>query len=113
MLSLGYTGALLPYSAWGAELAGDYRERSRVTAFREGFTLTGTLLAIALPFAIGLGDGTGLHGLAVLGLAVAAALMILGGITVATVPNRANMVTPACGLRTAFDAWRQTRRSCA
>ncbi|WP_312364298.1 MFS transporter [Ensifer sp.] len=50
-LSIGYTCTLLPYSAWGAELVNDYSGRLRVSAFREGATLIGTLGAIALAFA--------------------------------------------------------------
>ncbi len=71
---MGFTATQLSYTAWGAELAGDYRERSRIAGFREAFTLVGTLIAIALPFAIGI-EGGGLHGLAVLGLVVAAGLL--------------------------------------
>lgn len=88
-LSVGYTATLLPYSAWGAELAGRYAERSRITAFREAFTLVGTLLAIALPFAIGIGSAEGLHGLAVLGMVVGVLLLVLGGLAVARVPEPA------------------------
>ncbi|MDP3897245.1 MAG: MFS transporter, partial [Mesorhizobium sp.] len=88
-LSVGYTTTLLPYSAWGAELAGSYAERSRVTAFRESFTLVGTLVAIAVPFAIGIGSAEGLHGLAVLGLGVGGLLLVLGGVAVARVPEPA------------------------
>lgn len=87
VLSLAFTTALLPYSAWGAEIAGSYRERTRIAGFREGFTLVGTLIAIALPFAIGLGNGDGLHGLAVLGLSVAAGLVLFGGLAVWRVPE--------------------------
>jgi GPH family glycoside/pentoside/hexuronide:cation symporter len=87
MLSVGYTATLLPYSAWGAELAGNYGERSKIAAFRESFTLVGTLVAIVLPFAIGIGDATGLHGLAALGLAVGALLLVFGGITVWLAPE--------------------------
>lgn len=87
LLSIGYTATLLPFAAWGAELAGGYRERSRIAAFREGFTLMGTLVAIALPFAIGIGSAEGLHGLAVLGLVVAAGLLGFGGLAVWKVPE--------------------------
>ena len=76
----------LSYTAWGAELAGNYRERSRIAGFREAFTLVGTLIAIALPFAIGI-EGGGLHGLAALGLTVAAGLFLFGGLAVANVPE--------------------------
>jgi Na+/melibiose symporter-like transporter len=86
LLSMGFTATQLSYTAWGAELAGNYRERSRIAGFREAFTLVGTLIAIVLPFAIGL-EGGGLHGLAVLGLIVAAALLVFGALTVAKVPE--------------------------
>jgi Na+/melibiose symporter-like transporter len=45
LLYLGWTMVMLPYSAWGAELSGDYNERSRITAAREGFVVVGTLVA--------------------------------------------------------------------
>ncbi len=87
VLSIGYTGAVLPLSAWGAELAGGYAERSRVAGYREGFTLAGTLVAIAVPFAIGMESGDGLHGLAVLGIAVAVLVVAFGAFTVWRVPE--------------------------
>ena len=34
-LSMGFTATQLSYTAWGAELAGNYRERSRIAGFRE------------------------------------------------------------------------------
>jgi glycoside/pentoside/hexuronide:cation symporter, GPH family len=46
---LGWTLIYLPYSSWGAELATDYDERTRVTLSREGFLVAGTLVAILLP----------------------------------------------------------------
>lgn len=87
VLSLGYTAAIVPLTSWGAEMAGDYKERARVAGFREGFTLAGTLVAIALPFAIGMDSAQGLHGLAVLGLVVAATLLVFGGLAVWRVPE--------------------------
>lgn len=39
----------LPYSAWGAELSGDYHERSNIVAWREGLTVLGTLIATVIP----------------------------------------------------------------
>ncbi len=46
---LGVTLVQLPYSAWGAEISGDYNERSRISGAREAFVVTGTLLAAGLP----------------------------------------------------------------
>ena len=37
-LYLGWTMMILPLSAWGAELSPDYHERSRIAAYREGFS---------------------------------------------------------------------------
>lgn len=53
LLYLGWTMMILPLSAWGAELSDDYDERSRISAFREGFVVLGTLFALALPAALG------------------------------------------------------------
>ncbi len=89
VVSLGFTMAMVPYSAWGAELVGDYHGRTRLSAFRETFTLIGTLIAIVLPFAIGF-EQKGLSGLAVLGLVVGVGLVVLGGLTVRMVPEPEN-----------------------
>ena len=48
-LSLAWTGIIVPYGAWGAELTGDYDERSRIAGVREGLTVAGTLMTSALP----------------------------------------------------------------
>jgi GPH family glycoside/pentoside/hexuronide:cation symporter len=87
VLSLGFTGATLSYQAWGAELAGSYRQRSRISGFREGFTIVGTLVAITLPFAIGMERADHVHGLAMLGIAVAAGLLFCGLAAMLIVPE--------------------------
>ena len=87
LLSLGYTSALIPFSAWGAELATDYHGRSRVAGWREGLTLTGTLIAIALPFAIGFESSGGIHGLAALGLLILVLLPLFGMIAIFVTPE--------------------------
>ena len=87
LLSLGYTAALIPFSAWGAELATDYHGRSRITGWREGLTLVGTLIAIALPFTIGFDNAEGVHGLAVLGIAVLVALPLFGAAAIFATPE--------------------------
>lgn len=45
----GFTLIGIPYAAWGAELSGNYHERSRVTGAREMFQLLGLVLAICVP----------------------------------------------------------------
>lgn len=90
-LSLGYTALSLAYTAWGAELSADYRERARIVAWREALTLVGTLVAIALPFAIGLKVGAnGLNGLAAMGLFVLVGLPLACSACVLGVPEPAN-----------------------
>lgn len=95
VLSLGYTAAVIPFYAWGAEMAGSYRARSTITGWRESLTLVGTLLAIALPFALDLDDAAGFHGLALLGVAVAVALPLLGILAVWRVPEPAEFTRAA------------------
>jgi Na+/melibiose symporter-like transporter len=48
-LYLGFTLVDLPYRAWGAELATDYDQRSRVTGWRETFGYGGTLMSLVIP----------------------------------------------------------------
>lgn len=49
LLSIGWTIMILPYNAWGAELATDYDGRTGIAARREGLVVAGTLLATATP----------------------------------------------------------------
>ncbi len=87
VLSVGQTMALIAYSAWGAEMQGGYDARARIAGYREGFTLLGTLVAIALPFSIGLSTKDGVHGLAAMAMFVALALPLLGAIAIWRVPE--------------------------
>ena len=87
VLTAGFSALLLSWSAWGAELAGGYRERSRITGWREFFTVCGTLAAIAIPFAVAGGGSGERGGLAALGLAVAGGLLVLGAAALAIVPE--------------------------
>ncbi|MEM8948339.1 MAG: MFS transporter [Pseudomonadota bacterium] len=69
---LAWTMMILPFTALGAELSGDYHERSRITGAREGFVVVGIILAAALPIMLGL-DADNQRGeiLAVLGWSMA------------------------------------------
>ncbi|MBI1245240.1 MAG: MFS transporter [Alphaproteobacteria bacterium] len=46
---LGWSMLQIPHQAWGAELSGDYAERSRIAAWRESLTVAGVALAAAAP----------------------------------------------------------------
>ncbi|MDT0619663.1 MFS transporter [Salinisphaera sp. P385] len=84
---LGWTLIYLPYTTLGAELSGDYDERSRVTAFREGFFALGTLVAIALPALIAGGQGGDAAGLAAVAVFLLIGLPLAAGIFLWLVPE--------------------------
>ena len=51
-LVITYVGATVkdvPYSAWGGELTSNYNERTLVTSWREGFSVTGSLIGAFTP----------------------------------------------------------------
>lgn len=55
MVALVYLGSTikdLPYLAWGAELSGNYNERTLITSWREGFGVTGALISAFTPAVI-------------------------------------------------------------
>jgi len=59
LLYLGWTFMAIPYTAWGAELSDNYHERSRVTAARQVFQVTGMFLAGGIPVCHGSGGIAG------------------------------------------------------
>jgi Na+/melibiose symporter-like transporter len=52
-LYFAYSLVDLPYKAWGAELSTNYAERSRVTAWREGFGFLGQIFFLATLMVMG------------------------------------------------------------
>jgi glycoside/pentoside/hexuronide:cation symporter, GPH family len=75
LLSVGSTAVLVPYWAWGAELATDYGGRSRVAGAREAVVVVGTLFATATP-AIAEAMGAADAGTALLILAIGVAVLL-------------------------------------
>jgi len=84
----GWSLVVMPYFAWGAELTDHHHERSRVTMFREGAVILGTLAAVLLP-ALAADDGQALRwlGWAVMALLPPALLLQMW-----RVPERRNQV---------------------
>lgn len=109
VLTIGYTMCLLPYAAWGAELATDYAGRAHIAGFREGFTLIGTLIAIVIPYAIGIDTSEGLHGLAVLGFCVAGGLILFGGVAIWRVPEPREFSRRTVGFKDGLRAMQQNK----
>ncbi len=49
LLRLGSTLVLVPYGAWGAEITGDYHQRTRVSSARQQWSLFGLIVATLVP----------------------------------------------------------------
>lgn len=47
-----FTSVKIPHLSWGTELATDYVDRSRVTTYRETFTMIGYLLLVTVPLVV-------------------------------------------------------------
>ena len=89
MLLLVYTAfsmVQISYQAYGAEVSSDPIERTRITAFREGFGLLGVFVAAALPQV--LADASGpREGYAQFAMLFAPLALVLVGITIAIAPR--------------------------
>ncbi len=73
ILYTAWSAAMVPYSAWGAELSEDYAARARLAAWREGLGLAGIALATMLPAVLqwqGRGQGESMLATALLAIAV-------------------------------------------
>lgn len=105
-VAIAWAMLTLPLNAWGAELTGDYGARNTVTAWREGFTLAGGVLAIAAVSALSGADGALRAPLAALGLfaLIAAPLCALAAFMFAPDPSPppGPIVKVWDGLRAAF-----------
>jgi Na+/melibiose symporter-like transporter len=98
-LSLAWTAASVPYQAWGTELSRSYEGRTRVAAFRESFTVVGTLLALLIPAIVQIQGGTSRDGLAAVALFIALALPIAAIVAVSLAPEPAERVQKPLGWR--------------
>ncbi len=93
LVTWGWTMLSLPYWAWGAELSTDYKERQRITSFREGGTIIGILISAVAPVALGITGAAGeAHLLVILTIALATPF-VLGALIV--VPDKLPAVTEA------------------
>ena len=85
---LAFTVIQIPYEAWGAELSGNYNERSRITAFREQFSLGGFLFAVSIPMIFSFFGQDDLRpAMSLAGLLICLALPVVLGSAVASVPE--------------------------
>ncbi|KEZ79283.1 MFS transporter [Salinisphaera hydrothermalis] len=84
---LGWTLIYLPYTTMGAELSSDYDERTRITAWREGFFVLGTMAAIVLPAGVGKLAGGQAAGLEAIAMFLLVALPVAVGLFLWRVPE--------------------------
>jgi len=76
-MTLGWSMALTPYFAWGAELSGNYGERSRIAFWRESVGLIGTVVAASLYGAGGEAGMSRIAWLIAIGLPISVAILAL------------------------------------
>jgi glycoside/pentoside/hexuronide:cation symporter, GPH family len=88
-LSLGWTIALVPFNAWGAELSPSYAGRNKVTLFRETFAMIGAFAALILQYALGDAEKT----LDFFAMFILIALPVTAIITLLAVPEPVNRST--------------------
>lgn len=96
-LSLAWTALSVPYQAWGAELSRSYEGRTRVAAFRESFTVLGTLIALLLPAIVQLQGGSSRDGLGAVALLVAVLLPLGAAIAIRVTPEPVERIHDAAG----------------
>ena len=90
LLWLGWTMINIPYYAWGAELSGDYNERTRITGWRQFFGFLGNVSVLTIPVLSGefLGYGSlPSEGLTIIGGMVLVILPVLITVTLWRVPE--------------------------
>ncbi len=84
LLGTGYTLVNIPYCSLQPELTDDYHEKTKLTSFRMGFAILGTLLAVtARPIAeaIGIDDG----GWTIMAIIMGSVILLSSWVTVFTV----------------------------
>ncbi len=106
LLYLGWTLIAVPYTAWGAELSGDYHGRTRITGAREAAQIFGVLAGSALPaLMIERGDSESAALAAVAWLAI-----IVGLPTIAALLLRVPEVAARAATSAQAPGWRRYRQ---
>lgn len=88
IMYVGWTMFNMSHIAWGAELANDYDEKTRVQGWREIFTLGGMLFVLALPVWIASQGGDRTAQVAAMGVFVIVSLPITVALSVWNVGER-------------------------
>jgi glycoside/pentoside/hexuronide:cation symporter, GPH family len=106
VLYLGWTMLTIPHMSWGAELSGEYHQRSRIHAFREAGEIIGVPLLLAAPALIEQFGGQDLeaHRVAAMGLFVIVLLPVAVAVNLRFVQEVAAPPQPKLPLRQAITA---------
>jgi Na+/melibiose symporter-like transporter len=96
LVQLGFSMGSISYYAMGAELSGDYHERTRVTATRGALAVTGVLIAAAAPQLLAEAVGEA-RGLALFSLAFLPLLLLMAAITLRYAPHPVKRDRPGAG----------------
>lgn len=80
LLFTGWTALMIPYTAWGAELADGVHDRSRLTTSREVAGVIGMVAAVGAPLVLGTGPAASDGASAGAGIAAVAAVAITLGV---------------------------------
>ncbi|MGL5136125.1 MAG: MFS transporter [Beijerinckiaceae bacterium] len=111
-LTVGWTIALVPYNAWGAELSPSYEGRTRVVTTREAFAFIGTLAALILQFVFSDAESParGLERtLDAFALVMAIGLPLLALVTIVGAPEPADRSVQRLGFRDGLGFLRNNR----
>jgi Na+/melibiose symporter-like transporter len=111
----GWTMLTIPHQAWGAELSGEYDERTRIMASREGFGLVGVILAVTLPVAVEAvvprdpGESSEARALWLIAVVASVSLPLAGLVLLAVVPEPPARIRAPQGWRAGWSAVRANR----
>jgi Na+/melibiose symporter-like transporter len=96
------TMAIVPMSAWGAELSNDYKERNRITGSRAFFGLLGTLVALSIPAFLGEGESTTLSSTLFSITILVIVTLVVSGALLTNVPDQHSIKLPDAPLKEAL-----------
>lgn len=110
VLSVAWTAAIVPYTAWGAEMSASYAGRARVVAWRESFGILGTVVALSAQALVPLAGFMGQRNvLLACALFVAVAIPLSIAFTLSAVPEPRDETSRRMGFAEGLAALRQNR----